>query len=223
MQNQPREPQFWVFSLSFESWASVFFQTWEKLCTYSSCSCSAAAVAYGRRYTRTALVVSRGLAVTGCYWEAGGQIYLLAHSGSKCPELAKNKFNWCDFTSFFTQTLAGLSTTANCMRFIFKSLQIATATSVIRQFQGFLNLIFGGFLLFDPTVYCVLVWAVAGLGLDLFGWSHTGCLNSTCMKKTPIKITLVKNVHKNEIWTFIRYTHYHLTNTPAILGLLATL
>ena len=96
-----------------------------------------------------------------------------AHSGSKCPELAKNKFTWCNFTSFFTQTLAGLSTSTSvhCMFFIFKSFQIATATSMISQFIGCLNLIFGGFLLFGPTVQQPVVASRQAVGR----WGSARC------------------------------------------------
>ena len=121
---------------------SLAFRPLSALCSLSYWEmCSQAAQASVTQLTATSPLSL--LLLSSCAWVA-------AHSGSKCPELAKNKFTWCDFT----QTLSGLSTSisVNYMPFIFKSFQIATATSMISQFQGFLDLIFGGFLLFDSTV-----------------------------------------------------------------------
>ena len=126
---------------------SLAFRPLSALCSLSYWEmCSQAAQASVTQLTATSPLSL--LLLSSCAWVA-------AHSGSKCPELAKNKFTWCDFTRFLTQIPAGLSTSIsmNCMRFVFKSCQIVTGKSMISQIQEFLNLIFGGFLLF-----CLTVW-----------------------------------------------------------------
>ena len=46
-----------------------------------------------------------------------------------------------------------VSAVSGCLRFTFKICQIYASTSMIRQFHDFfLNLVFGGFLTFGPTV-----------------------------------------------------------------------
>ena len=48
------------------------------------------------------------------------------------------------------------SVSGHSIHFIFKTCQIVAGTSMIRQFHEFFNLIFGGFLTFGTTVYCLL-------------------------------------------------------------------
>ena len=48
------------------------------------------------------------------------------------------------------------SVSGHSIHFIFKTCQIVAGTSMIHQFHEFFNLIFGGFLTFGTTVYCLL-------------------------------------------------------------------
>ena len=81
------------------------------------------------------------------------------HSGFKWLKPAKNKLTWSDFTNFFMQVFAY----SNSFRFwSFHSLHIQNLSNRRRYKYDpsisriFFNLIFGGFLTFGTTVYCLL-------------------------------------------------------------------
>ena len=55
------------------------------------------------------------------------------------------------FPSKFQQ-IHTASVSSHCILYMFKTCQIVAGTSMIRQFHKFSNLIFGGILLFGPTL-----------------------------------------------------------------------
>ena len=149
---------------------------------------------------------------------------MLAHSGSKCPELAKNKFTWFNFTSFFTQTLAGLSTSisVNYMPFIFKSFQIATATSMI-SFKDFWILFLAGFCYLAQE--CTISTSVAALScccykyplyrVILWRHSYVDTMLPDSLFQNIVKF-FVRNSHDFVEWTWaIQSEHETLINHSA--------
>jgi hypothetical protein len=52
----------------------------------------------------------------------------------------------------FCQLIYIISISGDCKHFIFKICQIVAGISTISKFHEFFNLIFGGFLSFDPTM-----------------------------------------------------------------------
>jgi hypothetical protein len=58
-----------------------------------------------------------------------------------------------DFPWKFLQLL--ITSVSGCLRFTFKICQTVAGTSAISQFHEFLNLVFGGFLQYDPIVHQV--------------------------------------------------------------------
>ena len=78
----------------------------------------------------------------------------LTHFGFQWPKPAKNKLTWFqDFPSKFQHIYLHLFPyTWDCMCFALKICQHVACTRKIRQFHELLNLIFGGFLPFGPSV-----------------------------------------------------------------------
>ena len=71
------------------------------------------------------------------------------HSGFKWPKHTENKFTWCDYTNFSKQF------SANSLNFRFRWFDCTSHSKFVKlfgQFHESLNLIFGGFLPFGPTV-----------------------------------------------------------------------
>ena len=74
---------------------------------------------------------------------------------SKCLKHAGNKFSQSGFTRFchaISCKIQIASIFGHCMCFILKICQIIAGISMHANFTIFLHLIFGGFLLFGPTV-----------------------------------------------------------------------
>ena len=89
------------------------------------------------------------------------------HSGSKWLKPAKNKLTWSDVTSFFEQDLADFHIAS-----IYSHKACDSKSKFVKSFQAkvwsvnftkFLNVVFGGFLSFGPTVRCAAVQRRAGL------------------------------------------------------------
>ena len=77
-----------------------------------------------------------------------------SHSDSKQLKHAKNKF----------QKIYLISVSRHCTRFIIKICQIDAGKSITSQFHDFFNLMFGGFLLFSPTVRrSLLIFCLASI------------------------------------------------------------
>ena len=85
--------------------------------------------------------------------------YRVAHSGSKWLKPAKYKLTWCYIRYYITNfhhsafiRFTAFSFRVSCI-FIFKICPSVTIINMIDQFHEFFNLIFGGFLLFGPTMW----------------------------------------------------------------------
>ena len=76
------------------------------------------------------------------------------HCGFKSLKSAQNWVHLIWFHEFFQPTSAVciISISGHCKLFIFKICQTVAGISTTGQFHEFFNLIFGGFLLFDPTL-----------------------------------------------------------------------
>ena len=62
------------------------------------------------------------------------------------PKVISRVFPW-KFLQIHITSVSG------CLRFTFKICQTVAGTSTISQFHEFLNLVFGGFLQYDPSVW----------------------------------------------------------------------
>ena len=104
------------------------------------------------------LVVGLAVGKTKTVWEKNSGNHNAStpqpHRGKKWLKCAKNKFTWCEFSIFprKVQQIHIISVSCNCMSFIFKICQTVAGIGITSQFHEFLNLIFGGFLSFGPTV-----------------------------------------------------------------------
>ena len=102
----------------------------------------------------------------------------LQHSGYKLLKSAQNKLTFKEISRIFLSTFQKiriLSVSGHCMHLIFKICPTVAGVSMMSQF---LNLIFGGFFQFCPTVCHHTLPASGGL-LFYWGWSS----NSEATKK----------------------------------------
>ena len=75
----------------------------------------------------------------------------VAHSGSKWPQTAKNKFARCDFTSFPNKFKEIRMTSVSVWASYSKICQTVASMSITCQFYDIFSIVFGGFLLLSPT------------------------------------------------------------------------